>query len=206
MPDLVQAHELITNAEAGMRALMARALAEHRYQDVAEVAPLAEAVAKLTLRGASIAANEITPAVGSPAQSENIPPPQPTKDAYTKTRRAGQDDYPRFERDGDKLVKVGWSKKDRREYEHRAPREAVFAVASRLVGFGRPGKLFSMETLLPFKGGAGGDIRSYQAYLALAWFRFMGAVEQRGKDGYSVANDALNPADLSTAWDNLAQK
>src|SRR5437879_5599795 len=32
--------------------------------------------------------------------------------------RPAAEDYPRFFRRGDELVKVGWSKKDRREYNH----------------------------------------------------------------------------------------
>ena len=41
-------------------------------------------------------------------------------------------------------------------------------------------------------------------YLALAWFRNIGAVEQRGKDGYAVIGDQLQSANVTKAWANLA--
>mgnify|MGYP006983099211 CR=1 FL=1 len=191
-----------------MRGLMARALNEQRYHDVAAVAPLAEGVAKL-IRGetldqpgklgdsAAIMVNRVEPEQ-QPATLDTV--------AALKQKKSTGDDYPRFERDGDKLVKVGWSKKDRREYEHRAPRSAVFAVAATLSSQGRPGKVFSMESILPVKGSAGEEIPSYQAYLALAWFRHTGAVEARGKDGYAVAGGSLATDALTSAWDNLPQK
>ncbi len=42
------------------------------------------------------------------------------RSSHHPARRRPADDYPRFFRRGDELVKVGWSKKDRREYNHRA--------------------------------------------------------------------------------------
>ena len=113
------------------------------------------------------------------------------------------DEYPRFERDGSKLVKVGWSKKDRREYEHRVPREAVSVVARSLCSSVKPGAVFSMEQMLPFKSGDAGDIPSYQAYLALAWFRHIDAVVQQGKAGYTMVPQHLQQNAIEIAWDKL---
>jgi hypothetical protein len=209
MTDYPEALKLLENAEAGMRSLMARALDEQRYQDVAAVAPLAESVAKLirgesaTLPAKSLAAE---PASITDNRGEQKQQPVPAAGAAQKAKKTNSDDYPRFERDRDKLVKIGWSKKDRREYEHRAPRSAVFAVAATLSSIGHPGKVFAMEDILPVKGSAGDEIPSYQAYLALAWFRHTGAVEERGKDGYAVARASLTTETLTSAWDNLPQK
>jgi hypothetical protein len=121
----------------------------------------------------------------------------------TKKYGNGSDEYPRFERDEEKLVKVAWSKKDRREYEHRAPHDVVNVVAASILGVGRPGKVFSMEDLMPFKTAAGAEIPSYQAYLALAWFRSLGLVEQRGKNGYAAVTGALNISAIEQAWSAL---
>lgn len=200
MSDRRRAEELVRAAELGLRELLETALAEKRYADVAAVAPLAEAVAA---------------ALTGRLDREALPAPPPPSRAYQPARasaalraerrsaggRTEPDQYPRFERDETRLVKVGWSKKERREYEHRTPLEAVFAVADRLATAVPPGKAFTMDGLMPFKGADGAEIPSYQAYLILAWLRDSGAVEQRGKDGYAVVTGALAHARVQAAWE-----
>lgn len=196
MSDLHRAIELVRGAEHGLRDLMRRAIEQQRYRDVAEIAPVADTLADLVRRtdaehGALVGA-PITAAPAVPVAMEKAQP-----------RSSSRDEYPRFERDGDKLVKVGWSKKDKREYEHRAPHETVHCVASRLASAVRPGKVFSMDKLMPFKDNAGADIPSYQAYLALAWFRDLGSVEQRGKEGYVVSGGSPLPESVEHAWKSI---
>jgi hypothetical protein len=110
--------------------------------------------------------------------------------------------YPRFERHGDKLVKIAWSKKDRREYEHRASAEVIFRVAELFQSDRAPATPFKMDTLMPFKTRSGAEIPSYQAYLALAWFRSLGAIEPRGENGYAIVVDNLRST-VGDAWNNL---
>jgi len=60
-----------------------------------------------------------------------------------------------------------------------------------------------MDRALPVKMEDGGEIPSYQAYVALAWFRALGAVEERGRDGFAVVNGGLTPERLEQAWREL---
>src|SRR5207249_1622479 len=91
-------------------------------------------------------------------------------------------------------------KKDKREYEHRAPRAVVFRVAELLASSVLPGTPFAMDRLIPLKDSDGVDVPSYQVYLALAWFRSLGSVEQRGKEGYAILDGALDEVSLDQAW------
>jgi len=199
MSDLHRAVDLVRKAENGLRDLMRQALEQQRYRDLGEVAPLADTLADLVRR-----AESVTETVDVSARPATLPIPSLRSVTVKTTPRASQrDEYPRFERDGDKLVKIAWSKKDRREYEHRASRDAVLRVSERLASEVKPGSIFSMDKLIPFKDDSGNDIPSYQAYLALAWFRDLGSVEQRGKEGYAVLDGSLSTQRVEKAWDVL---
>ncbi len=201
MSDLIRAIDLVRNAETGLRDLMQQALEQKRYRDLGEVAPLADTLADLVRRAQS---NAESVAVVSSARTAPLnTSASRSVQSKTPSRGTARDEYPRFERDGEKLVKIAWSKKDKREYEHRAPRDAVLRVAERLATDVATRTVFSMDKLMPFKGDGGSDIPSYQAYLALAWFRELGFVEQRGKEGYAVADGELSIERVQQAWNVL---
>jgi hypothetical protein len=121
-------------------------------------------------------------------------------------RRQKPEDFPRFERDGDKLVKIGWSKRDERVYEHRAPRDIVFLVSTAISTRVKPKAVFTMEQILPVNDGSGTEVPSYQAYLALAWLRSLGLVQRKGKEGYALANGALDNAKLQRLWSSVPDR
>src|SRR6185295_2281798 len=72
-------------------------------------------------------------------------------------RTSRKEGYPKFERSRDQLVKIGWSKKDRSEYVHKAPRAGLDRVVKRVVELGTGGRMFSTEELLPVRISDGGD-------------------------------------------------
>jgi len=170
------------------------ALEAKQYREVAELAKLADALADLSCGREGIEAAD--PAAAPTA-------PLAVRISRTSGRTVERREYPHFRRDNGKLVKVGWSKKDRREYEHRVPYRAVLRVAHRINEVVPPGRVFRMDRALPVKMEDGGEIPSYQAYVALAWFRALGAVEERGRDGFAVVNGGLTPERLEQAWREL---
>jgi hypothetical protein len=111
-------------------------------------------------------------------------------------------EYPIFYKDHDTLIKIGWSKSQDGEYEHRAPKVAVdsLARAVKRVGVGKP---TSMEALLPLQDGRGSELPSYQAYLALAWLRACGAVQRHGQDGYSLTPEFADVGAIEKLWNRL---
>src|SRR5688572_17229092 len=113
MPFTDDAVAVLTETQERLRELLAAALQAHAYQEVASIAGYAEQVSKL-LNGS-----------GTPNRRISLhSQPVPAADAPTGKSRSRKT-LPRFERDGDRLVKVAWSKKERAEYEHRAPRHIV---------------------------------------------------------------------------------
>jgi len=198
MSTVQDARKVLTDAEGQLRQLIERGLREQRYADVAEIAGLAQGVARL-LQGHGTTAGDA--AVGLVAGSSRSATPAPARKAAGKQTKP---EFPRFERDGDKLVKVGWSKKNKSAYEHRAPREAVIAFVRHLSGSVPEGKVFVVEDLLPVPDVANnGELPAYQVYLALAWLRTTGVVEKKGRDGYVVRRGGLGNGALDKFWAEL---
>ncbi len=113
--------------------------------------------------------------------------------------------YPRFLRQGNDLVKIGWSPTEKAEYEHKCPRKVLPHLASAIAKVGANGKRFTMDGVLPLHDSADGSrIPDYQAYLCLAWLREVGCVIQHGRQGYSLPT-SKSPMEtlIETYWINL---
>lgn len=193
-----EARLVLIEAEASLRQLMERGLEEQRYADLAEIARLADVLSKL-LRG---------PSTRVPGQSAGAPTgarPKTSKAKPKKSRRSAlrSKRYPRFRREGNRLVKVGWSKKQKAEYEHRAPREAVVALARHLTGQVAEGQVFTVDEVLPVSDDSGGEVPAYQVYLVLAWLKHEGVVEKKGRDGYVLRDGSLMDGGLDRLWDGI---
>lgn len=120
-----------------------------------------------------------------------------------ESRASRPDGLPRFLREADRLVKIGWSERDHRVYEHRAPRGTVFEFARLAHDKASDTTAFTMDDVLPLKDQAGKESPSYQAYLALAWLRTVGAIQRVGKDGYTAKRENLEREALEHLWNSL---
>src|SRR6266567_3543667 len=123
MDTIQDARRVLSATEASLRQLIEQGLKEQRYSEIVEIAKLADGVARLlhTPQAAFASPPEIT------ANATSLP--SPISRASSAKRIPTKRDYPRFERDGDRLVKIGWSKRRKGLYEHRASRQAVVAFA-----------------------------------------------------------------------------
>lgn len=115
--------------------------------------------------------------------------------------------YPIFLREGDNLVKVGWSPSDKTEYEHKSPKKVLPHLAAAITKAGANGKRFSMARVLPLVDPVdGAAVPDYQAYLCLAWFRALGFLVQHGRKGYSLASKAPVGPLIETHWASLPSR
>ena len=104
-------------------------------------------------------------------------------------------------------MKVGWSKKKGREYEHRAPRDLAMRVASHLLMRTTADELFTTEDILPvIDPNSGHEIPAYQVYLVLGWLRASELIERHGRDGYRHPARELSEDELERIWDSLPGK
>jgi hypothetical protein len=125
--------------------------------------------------------------------------------AATRFRtRMIQDEYPRFRREGQELVKVGWSKSDQKEYVHRAPRRALDAVVSAVKELGVRGEVFTSDAINPLKDPEGGVFPTYQVFVALGWLRRLGVIKQLGrKGGYVLTREMALDGTVDGSWEEL---
>lgn len=170
---------MLQTAENDLRRLIEEALRQARYQDISSLAALADSIAQL--RETHEVEDNGGEEAGETVRAEAEPRPQ-TQASVRRTSRA----FPRFERDGDKIVKIAWSKRNRSEYEHRAPREVADALIDKIKKKKGEGAKFEASEILPLKDKEYREIPSYQAYLALAWLRFEGLIVKHGRDQYSL--------------------
>lgn len=190
--------------ESELRRLLAEAAKEGDYGSVLRIAGLAQAVSALVAEGRGTARPAAVP---SDPSTNGSPHGTTAAHAGGRTARASVDAYPRFFRRGNELVKVGWSKKERKEYNHRASRSAVDAVAAAVRQVGARGRLFTGDKLLPLKNPTDGSrIADYQAYVALAWLKELAVVKQTGrKAGYILSPDKQVDSMITAAWPELAE-
>lgn len=179
-----EATECLGRCEAELRTLVGRAARDGQYEAVMTLTRWAQSIAELVL--------ESTPRPSAPKAGG---PPAP------KSRKK----YPIFTRTGDALIKVGWSRKSRSEYEHRAPLELLrsFAVAAQQIG--ARGRLFQLDSLAK---AAHGDASTpgYQLYVVVAWWREVGLIDQHGRKGYSIPKTATFTSDVDRAFIELTPR
>jgi len=165
--------QALQHAEHQLREQMQTAAKQGDYETLTLITGVAKKVAEL--------ATEVQSASGEPLDSPRIPPPPP-KLVPPRLLKG----YPKFFRNGDALVKIGWSKSEKAEYEHRAPIPVLNCVVAAIEGMSKRQR-FPMESVIStifMPGGA--EIPTYQTYLCLAWLRQEALVIQHGRQGYSV--------------------
>jgi len=228
---LAQALTVIQKAESDIQSLMASAVEERAYEDLSQLARMAEQLSAIesTLDGSggdsktaadrSVVeqeASESVPVDESQGLSSKPSTTEFKKKAASKRgrkeasagrkSRAKRSKYPCFKRDGDALVKIGYSQTKGSTYEHRSPKGAIDTIVTRVIQISNQDKRpFSAEALSGRGSHDGeGQILSYQLYLCLAWLKSLGLMRQHGRKGYSVVAPDSMEADVEKAWSDLA--
>jgi hypothetical protein len=187
----LKAAKIIREAEAKLRSLLTEAAAEGEYNIIVKVAGWARWLGELV--------SDMTPAEGSaqtiPAVTSDSQASLQGKAPNPPRRQKRSKAYPKFFRNGENLVKIGWSKAQRTEYEHKAPLSVLSDLAAAISAASAKRPRLTMESILPLKCSRDGtEVPSYQTYLCLAWLRKQGLVLQHGRQGYSVRPKADLPA------------
>ena len=189
---------LLAETERNLVGLANEAGAARDYDQAASLIDLARKIKQLgeQVRGGS----SIAPSP-DPATVLNGPGDRPeTKMPIRSRNKIGQ--YPRFVREGDNLVKIGWSRSQRAEYEHKSPKRLLAVLCDALTT--AKGKRITMEQVLPLKDQPNGSTFSdYQSYLCLAWLKCAGLVTQHGRQGYSVPEGIDLEKSIESLWANL---
>ncbi len=104
-------------------------------------------------------------------------------------KRLQQSQYPKFEVRNNTLVRIGWSKKQKQQYEHKVPRDAFDRTVKALAQLAETGGgPFTAETIIKHTSNSNGAVPSYQAYVVIGLLRDRGYIEQVGRDGYVISH------------------
>lgn len=182
MKRLDRATELLRRTEADLRKIVSDAATVGDYASLVQVAAWARSLSEMLDR--------VSPRKGALTQepaSHSSPRAEPNARRRPRTvSLASSDGYPRFFRQGDRLIRVAWSKREKKEYEHKAPIAVLKALTVAMAGKGADGRVFSTEELLPIHDDDGGEVPAYQTYAGLALLKQVGLIEQHGRQGYSI--------------------
>lgn len=178
-----KAIKILAKCEADLRALVASAAGSGDYDAVIRITSWAKQLSAMSAGGTNTTTSE----------------KKTTAEINRKSSVRGA--YPRFARHGEQLIKFGWSKREKSEYEHKASRQAALVLARVAAEAGKDGRIFQINELLPLKDPTDGtDIPDYQVYLVLAWWRSIGLLDTHGRRGYSIAKPGQFIQSMESAW------
>jgi hypothetical protein len=224
MSILKQAIAVLQDAEQRLRELVATGAAAGEYDAIQQITEWARilgamvqeakqmGLAEVALANNAVAntSNGITggTSLGKHSDEDRQRQQQTGATGARRMQRApAKGQYPKFFRQGDQLVKIGWSRTTKGEYEHKASRRVVDALTAAIAMRSRNGKLFRVEGLLPLKDLQDQrEIPSYQAYVALAWLKLGGMVKQHGRRGYSIRKSTRLSEAAVALWQQLPEK
>jgi len=216
---------VIAEAETRLRELVAQAASAGEYDALQRIADWARTLASIRCEADRTADDNSHPqsiacppglSVDGDSRGPRVRQSTPmVEDGHRKKgsmphrvkRAPAKGEYPKFYRRGTQLVKVGWSKTERDEYEHKAPLPAVEALANAIDGRSHNGKTFTAEEFLPLKDPhEGSEFPGYQVYVALAWFKTTGMITQHGRSGYTLTKKAALAEAVRKAWSELSEQ
>lgn len=226
MDTIERAAVVLADAEKKLRELVGVAAAAGQYDPAMRVAQWAKVIAALCQdrtaasgrNGSCLELGAVSdpraegPHNGAHELGRSAPASQlrartPLNAARQGRRSPVKGEYPKFLRRADQLVKIGWSKKERTEYEHRAPRRAIELLADAISRKGNNGKLFTSDDVLPLRDPSdGSEVPGYQGYVALAWFKIAGIINQNGRRGYTAKKNMNVVERAATLWAGLPEQ
>jgi len=198
---------LLESCENGLRELLGRAASRGDYSDVLRLTSWAKVIHSLADDAKTEQAKgplfEERPKARANTASATV---QRSRRSRKATRNSGKaDGYPRFLREGDTLVKIGWSRRDSEEYQHKAPHTVLALLMQKLTVVGAGGRLFASEDLMPLHTEHGAEIPNYQVYLCLAWLRSEGLVLPQGRQGYTLKNGENSISSVEVRWQHMKE-
>lgn len=206
MSILQLAMQALADAETALKRLISEAAERGDYSSVETMARWASTLGVMCSEKQPLADQAHKIATPSHAQQRASRAPASKRKAPSRTSgHSKRRTYPVFAKSGDVLVKIGWSKSSKSEYQHKSPQMAIKVLANSLTHRARNGAVVSMDRILPLRTDDGTEIPDYQAYVSLAWLRQIGAVKQNGRQGYTVKKLDELLQEIDVAWSNLPE-
>jgi hypothetical protein len=198
MRPVARATQLLRQTEEKLRVLVSEAANSGDYSSVLTLAAWARTVNELTNPTSRVE----RPERQSAAKARKISMPSPR--TLSSHNRNG---YPRFLRRGNELVRVAWSKREKKEYRHKVPYSILKLLTNAMADKGRDGRVFSTEEILPLhESNDAGPVPNYQAYVGISLMKQTGLIDQHGRQGYSIPQIAEFGNAVEAIWTKLPEE
>lgn len=122
------------------------------------------------------------------------------------SRKGTRSHYPKFKVTKDTLIRIGWSKKQRREYTHKASRfvfDKTVKVMAALAQNGA-GPFLAEQIIEQANNNESETIPSYQVYLVIGLLRKAECIKQVGREGYDIPTELVEKAGCK--WSELSNR
>lgn len=147
--------------------------------------------------GASIAKASGRPAVEAAAAPKQAKAPQ------KRRRSPPRKDYPKFERQGDNLVKVEWNNAKKREARHRVS-YATMSLLTQAISKST-GESFKKTLLDGVAHADGKPVPNHQIHAILLWLQHIKAVTRKRRGDYFPNLNKLSPSSLKSSFDQTPE-
>lgn len=200
MSTVDDANGLLHETERKLREMVSAAAKSGDYSSVLQIASWAQTVTVM-LKGRN--AKKVTP--GNNLHEKRVVGENKTLPQTRSSRRPGTE-YPQFFKHNDQLVRLAWSRRERKEYIHRAPYPVLKALAKAIAEKGADGRVLSTDEILPLHDKGGDAVPNYQAYVGIALLKRSALIDQHGRQGYSVPRLAEFEAAVEAVWRKLPER
>lgn len=216
-----EARAILHESETRLRAILGNAASAGDYEAVLQITRWAQALAAMNsdtprrlCDGAVVDAPGAEFRPSGPCEKTAGTLGDGSRGASCKTRTGGRpkarekrirpSSYPKFFRWKGCVVKVGWSKRDAKEYHHKAPRRVLDCLVDRVLVLGETGSMFTSDDVLPLCDPSdNGEFATYQVYVCLAWLRHEGLLLKEGRQGYRLCDASQIREKVAKCWEQL---
>lgn len=159
-------------------------------------------------RATAVNIQNIRMQITNPARKAEIRPAKSgtrfEKKASTKKRK--KSDYPKFKVKNETLIRIGWSRKQKREYTHKAPRFVFEQTVKAMTALSQSGAgPFLAENIIEQANSNDSEaIPSYQIYVVIGLLKQTNCIKQVGRDGYDIPTELVEKAE--NKWSELSNR
>lgn len=199
---LENAAGLLRETERKLREILSEAAKSGDYPSVLQIASWAQAVTALANgRGARAVRGNGRHVLQKSISAAN------KRSIQTRNSRRTAAEYPQFFRNNDQLVRLAWSRGQKKEYIHKAPYAVLKLLAKAMVDRGNDGRVFSTDDFLPLQEKTSGEtVPNYQAYVGISLLKQSGLIDQHGRQGYSIPRLPEFENAVETIWGRLPER
>lgn len=198
MTTLDRASQVLHETEGKLRDLLAEAASSGDYGSVVQIAAWARSLVELVNGHTAKSKTNVSPRAKSATKNGKA-----RKESSTANRPSHRN--PQFFRQGDQLLRLAWSKREKRKYCHKAPHDILKVLATAIAEQGADGRVFTTEQLLPIHDRVDGAVPNYQAYVGISLLKHTGLIEQHGRQGYSIPRPTNFVEAVESVWKKLPQ-